>query len=41
MPQGWDLGVTGQKFIFSEHGHAVYQIEGDDEYIRTQENFLT
>ena len=26
------LGVLGsQKFDFSEHGHVVYQIEGDDE----------
>ena len=41
MPQGWDFGGAWSKVYFSEHGHAVYQIEGDDEYIRTQENFLT
>ena len=30
-PRGGTFGCWGPKFIFSEHGHVAYQIEGDDE----------
>ena len=28
MPQGGSWGAGDQTFIFSEHGHVAYQIEG-------------
>ena len=43
MPQGWDFGALGvprglKKF---NHGHVVYQIDGDDEQNRIQVNILS
>ena len=41
MPQGWDfgaLGCPGDQFFF-KHGHAAYQIDGDDEQNRMQVKF--
>ena len=41
-PRGWTLGRWGaQGGIFSVfgHGHMVYQIDGDDEQNRMQEQF--
>ena len=42
MPQGWDfraLGVTMGSIFFFKLGHVVYQIDGDEEQNRMQENF--
>ena len=38
----WGAGVPrGSNFFFFKHGHAVYQIEGDDEQNRMQVKFLS
>ena len=43
MPQGWDFGALGcpggQKKLFFEHGHVVYQIDGDDKQNKMQKHF--
>ena len=43
MPQGWDFGALGvprgSKKIFFEHGHVVYQTDGDDKQNKMQETF--
>ena len=40
MPQGRDFGAPGcpggEQFIFFEHGHMAYRIDGDDEQNKTQ-----
>ena len=38
-PRGGTWGPQGVKIIFFEHGHVVYQIEGDDERNRIQVKF--
>ena len=43
MPQGWDFGALGvprgSNFFFFKHGHAAYQIDGDDEQNEMQVTF--
>ena len=44
MPQGWDFGALGVlrgSIFFFKHGHAVYQINGNDEQNRMQVKFLS
>ena len=46
MPQGWDFGALGvprgvKKNFFLQHGHVVYQIDGDEEQNRMQVKILS